>query len=209
MTTPSAGLALVRGADWPWLPSAAQMAWRACRDWPDCAAGDWTARPKVAVRTPALDHASIGPARDFALATAQRWGVKEAGDDIAAVVSELLTNALRHALPQAARLDGPVSAWPVRLGLVHPGPFVVCAVADPSPQAPVLRQPDWLAESGRGLQVVAALAGQWGYCVAPSGSGKVVWAAVPAGQPGCQGRSPGRASRPAPGASPAGRGSGG
>jgi hypothetical protein len=50
----------------------------------------------------------------------------------------------------------------------------------------VLREPDQLEESGRGLVVVASLSDQWGYCPAPerqrrSGDqGKVVWAAFAA-----------------------------
>lgn len=183
MTTPAVQLAPARGADWPWLESAAQMAWRACRNWPAAASspdGGWTATPKVATRTPAPATRSIAVARAFAVATTRRWGAADCADDVAAVVSELMTNALRHALPQASLLDGPVAGWPIRLGLLHPGPCIVCAVADPSPDIPVLRQPDWLEESGRGLQVVASLASQWGYCVAPSDRGKVVWAALPA-----------------------------
>ncbi len=183
MTTPSAELALVRGADWPWLQSAAQMAWRACRNWPASPADSWTATPRVATRTPAPATRSIATARAFAVATTRRWGATDCGNDVAAVVSELLTNALRHALPPATPLGDQVSGWPIRLGLLHPGPYVVCAVADPSPEIPVLRQPDWLAESGRGLQVVASLSSQWGYCVAPSDRGKVVWAALATAQP--------------------------
>jgi hypothetical protein len=156
------------------------MALRACRTWPGGPAARWTAAPRVATRMPAPSTGSISAARAFTLATTRRWGTDAAGDDVAAIVSELLTNALRHALSQPG--SPPVSAWPLRLGLLHPGPCVVCAVADPSPEVPVPRQPDWLAESGRGLQVVAALSSQWGYCLAPAGQGKVVWAAVPAGE---------------------------
>ena len=187
MTVPSAQLTAARGADWPWLQSAAQMAWRACRNWPPGLADNWTAAPRVATRTPAPATQSIAAARAFAVATTQRWGIGAAGDDVAAVVSELLTNALRHALPQAQVPGVPGSAWPIRLGLLHPGPCVICAVADPSPEVPVPRQPDWLAESGRGLQVVASLSSQWGYCLAPSERGKVVWAALPTISPpdGC------------------------
>jgi two-component sensor histidine kinase len=129
--------------------------------------------------------ASIGTARAFTLATLARWGISDAAGDAAAVMSELLTNALRHALPHAGTLAGQVSAWPIRLGLLQPGPCVVCAVADPSPQPPVLRHPSWEEESGRGLQVVASLASQWGYCADPGGRGKVVWAAfATASRPG-------------------------
>ncbi|MGO8961462.1 MAG: ATP-binding protein [Streptosporangiaceae bacterium] len=143
-----------------------------------------------------------------------RWGVADRSHDVASVVSELLTNALRHALPPALALpqagapppedvlpqahalqlppahalppphalppDG-AAAWPagpgrIRLGLLCAGHGVLCAVADPSAAPPVLRQPDWLDESGRGLQLVASLSESWGYCATPDQHGKVVWA---------------------------------
>jgi two-component sensor histidine kinase len=118
-------------------------------------------------------------ARAFTLATMERWRVTDRDHDVAAVVSELLTNALRHALPEARHATAPGSSgpWPIRLGLLHFGRHVVCAVADPSKAAPVSRQPDWQDESGRGLQVIASLSDQWGYCPAPAEPGKVVWAA--------------------------------
>jgi Histidine kinase-like ATPase domain len=179
MTTPSAQLAPVSGTDWPWLQLAVQMARISCHDWPTAAGrhGTWTTAPRVATRKPAPQPASIAPSRAFALRTMHRWGETDRADDVAAVVSELLANALRHALPQAA---GDVSPWPIRLGLLHVGSHVVCAVADPGAGIPVLREPDQLEESGRGLLVVASLSDQWGYCPAPEheeSEGKVVWAA--------------------------------
>jgi hypothetical protein len=133
--------------------------------------------PRVATRTPGPGAESIHAARDFTVATLGRWGIGERSDDIVVVVSELLTNALRHARPAAA-------AWPcspVRLGLLQPGPWVLCAVSDPSDQLPELKEPDWLEETGRGLQVVASLSDGWG-CTAPSRLGKVVWAAFATGR---------------------------
>ena len=67
------------------------------------------------------------------------------------------------------------SRWPVRLGLVQPGQFVLCAVADPSSRPPEPKDPDYLAESGRGLHVISALSDRWGSTV-PTEAGKVVWA---------------------------------
>ena len=98
-------------------------------------------------------------------------GRRERADDIAIVVSELVTNALRHALP--AGEPGP--RRPVRLGLLQPGPCVLCAVADPGRTVPVAAETDVLAETGRGLHVVSALADLWGYTT-PSDKGKAVWA---------------------------------
>jgi anti-sigma regulatory factor (Ser/Thr protein kinase) len=112
----------------------------------------------------------------------RRWGVKNREDDVAVVVSELLTNALRHAVPQGGPPgDGSPGGvrgrgrWPVRLALVQPGQSVLCAVADPSPRPPQPKAPDYLAESGRGLHVISALSDRWGHTV-PTDAGKVVWA---------------------------------
>ncbi|MGE5288286.1 MAG: ATP-binding protein [Micromonosporaceae bacterium] len=158
-----------------WLASAVQMAAMASGNWPlspEPAPLSWTCFPRVATRTPGVDARSVGVARDFTIATVQRWGTAERCDDIAIVVSELLTNAVRHGLPSCAE---PRPRWPIRLGLLQPGPCVVCAVADPSHRAPVPKEPDYLAETGRGLHVVGALSDKWGYTV-PGDGGKVVWA---------------------------------
>jgi Histidine kinase-like ATPase domain len=87
-------------------------------------------------------------------------------------VSELLTNALRHARAQ----PGDARPWrPMRLGLVQPGRCVLCAVADSSTAVPAPRTPGSLAETGRGLHIVGALSDRWGYTT-PAGTGRVVWA---------------------------------
>ena len=158
-----------------WLAPALQMAAMASGNWPLSArpgVAGWTYFPKLALRTPRLDARSVRAARDFTIATMSRWGAAERCDDIAMVVSELLTNALRHALPDVGQAPRPGS---VRLGLVQPGSCVLCAVADPSPKIPAPEQSDILCEGGRGLQVISALADTWG-CTPPSHAGKVVWA---------------------------------
>lgn len=186
---------------WPWLEAAVEMAWRSCGSLPsapsaqsllpappvlpplagsDWRGGVWSTVPRVATRTPAPTTRSIGTARAFTLRTMNKWGVVARGADVAAVVTELMTNALRHALRPLPDDSTPPSGWPIRLGLVDPGPYVICAVADPSATVPVRRHADWHDEAGRGLLVVAALSDQWGYCTAPSDQGKVVWAAFAA-----------------------------
>jgi len=186
MTARAAPLAPAAGrTDWPWLQSAIEMAWFPGGSWPGgpgLAAAKWRSLPRVATRTPALTPRSVTTARAFTLRTMLRWGVADRSHDVASAVSELLTNALRHALPQEHALpqDGAAS-WPagpgrIRLGLLCAGHGVLCAVADPSSAAPVLRQPDWLDESGRGLHLVASLSESWGYCATPDQHGKVVWA---------------------------------
>jgi Histidine kinase-like ATPase domain len=176
-------LARANGTDWPWLETAVHMAWRSCgclppvRSATDDRVGGWATAPRVAMRTPEPATRSVATARAFTLRTLERWGVVARGADAAAVVTELLTNALRHALPPLAEDSVTAPTWPIRLGLADPGPYVICAVADPSTDIPAPRHSDWQDEAGRGLLVVASLSDQWGYCAAPADQGKVVWAA--------------------------------
>jgi hypothetical protein len=157
-----------------WLMLAAEMAGLADGSRPpspDPVPAGRARLPRIATRTFGPDAGSVRCARDFTTATLHRWGTAERSQDIAIVVSELLTNALRHALP------GPGDTRPrrpIRLGLLQPGLCVLCAVADPSRAAPAPRAPGSLTETGRGLNIICALSDQWGY--GPSGRGKVVWA---------------------------------
>jgi anti-sigma regulatory factor (Ser/Thr protein kinase) len=163
-----------------WLTLAAEMAGVASgsrRPSPGTASTSWARLPRIATRTLGADAGSVRAARDFAIATVHRWGTAERSQDIAIVVSELLTNALRHALPGSGdtRRSGDTRLRrPIQLGLLQPGPCVLCAVADPSTAAPALQARGSLAETGRGLHIVCALSDQWGYT--PSETGKVVWA---------------------------------
>jgi histidine kinase-like protein len=163
------------GPGWRWLTPAARMAAAVNGAWPlrDGASPlGCDGFPRVATRTPAGGLGSVHTAREFTMATLCRWGVTDRQDDIVVVVSELLTNALRHAMPRPARV------WqraPIRLGLLQPGPCVMCAVSDPSEEVPSPREPDWYEETGRGLHVVASLSDEWG-CTPPGATGKVVWA---------------------------------
>jgi hypothetical protein len=54
---------------------------------------------------------------------------------------------------------------------------VMLAVIDPANETPMPRQPDWGGESGRGLQIVAALSHVWGWSPI-AGHGKAVWAVL-------------------------------
>ena len=158
-----------------WLMLAAEMAGLASGSWrqsPDAVSVGWGCLPRIATCALSADGGSVREARDFCIATLHRWGTAERGEDIAIVVSELLTNALRHARPQ----PGDTRLWrPIRLGVVQPGRCVLCAVADSSTAVPAPRTPGSLAETGRGLHIVGALSDRWGYTT-PTGTGKVVWA---------------------------------
>jgi len=163
-----------------WLRPAAEMAGLATGNWrpspdpapKDPAPEDGAYRPRIATLTLGANAGSVRAARDFTIATLHRWGTVERSHDIAIVVSELLTNALRHGLPGSGVVR---PRRPIRLGLVQPGSCVLCAVADPSKAAPVPRTPASLAETGRGLHLICALSDQWGYTTLGD-TGKVVWA---------------------------------
>ena len=158
-----------------WLMPAAEMAGLAGGSWrspPDPALAGWACPPRIATRALSAQAGSVRAARYFTLATLRRWGTAHSSQDIAIVVSEMVTNALRHALPGPGD-TGP--RRPVRLGLLQQGPWVLCAVADPGTAAPVPRTPGPLAEAGRGLQMICAFSDLWG-CTTPGDAGKVVWA---------------------------------
>jgi anti-sigma regulatory factor (Ser/Thr protein kinase) len=163
---------LTAGPGRHWLMMAAEMAGLLNGDMrppPEPIAMGRARPPRIATRLLGADPGSVHAARGFTAATLHRWGAEERSSDITLVVSELLTNALRHAG------SGDTGPRPVWLGLFQPGPCVLCAVADPSKAVPAPRTPGSLGETGRGLHIIRALSDQWGY-TAPSEAGKVVWA---------------------------------
>ena len=122
-------------------------------------------------------YEAVRDARQFTRRTLDQWDLGERFDDVCLVVSELVTNALRHALPpHHARV--PEQQPPVRLHLMRWTERLVCAVRDPSKESPVARETDdFSAESGRGLFLVDSFSDSWGWHpLAGTLSGKVVWA---------------------------------
>ncbi|MFE1449478.1 ATP-binding protein [Streptomyces olivaceoviridis] len=119
---------------------------------------------------------AVREARRFTRCTLEQWDVGDRFDDICLVVSELVTNALRHAVPAAPR--GGEAHPPVRLHLMRWAERLVCAVRDPSHESPAPRESDdFSAESGRGLFLVDSFADSWGWHpLAGTLDGKVVWA---------------------------------
>jgi anti-sigma regulatory factor (Ser/Thr protein kinase) len=118
-------------------------------------------------------------ARDFAVSVLRTWGLPELLPDVSIVVSELVTNAVRHGLRGTAA--SPLSPpWPdipapIRLSILLQGPRLRCEVVDPSDVMPVRLDADEDAEIGRGLHLVAALSWEWGATLL-AGGGKCVWA---------------------------------
>jgi anti-sigma regulatory factor (Ser/Thr protein kinase) len=116
----------------------------------------------ISARFPAAGD-SPRRARHFVGAALERWDRGASLlEDAQLVVTELATNAVVHA--------GAGFSVDVR----QQGDRIRLAVHDASPARPILRDPDPLATSGRGLRIVAALAADWG--VLPDPGGKTVWA---------------------------------
>ncbi|GAA4789333.1 MULTISPECIES: ATP-binding protein [Streptomyces] len=117
---------------------------------------------------------NAGQARRFVADTLDAWSLTALGADMELVVTELVSNAVRHGLGT----DAAATDFPVWLGLFrHPG-HLVCAVADPSPAPPRPREAGECATGGRGLALIGALSEAWSWCpTAPHG--KTVWASLP------------------------------
>lgn len=126
---------------------------------------------------------AVRGARTFTRSTLSQWGLDDRFDDVALVVSELVTNALRHALPDDSPPAPGESEPPVRLHLMRWSTRLVCAVRDPSEDrpggsfAPEATERNCDLESGRGLFLVDSYSDSWGWHpLAGRLTGKVVWA---------------------------------
>lgn len=86
--------------------------------------------------------------------------------------------AARAAAGDPAGTGAPADHAVLRLCLLRRAGEVMLAVIDASDAAPAPRQPDWVKESGRGLQIVNALSHVWGWSPI-EGHGKAVWAVLP------------------------------
>lgn len=111
-----------------------------------------------------VEHSVHGPslARAAVTACAQELGLRAARDDVVLLVSEMVTNAVRHAAP------------PVRLEIQAGEQDVVVAVCDGSPEPPAPRTAGADAEGGRGMLLVHLLTSDHGVRVGQPG--KAVWA---------------------------------
>jgi anti-sigma regulatory factor (Ser/Thr protein kinase) len=117
---------------------------------------------RVATWNVPSDPAMVAHARKTATAQLTAWGLEEAVFVTELVVSELVTNAIRHA------------EAPVQLRLIHDR-SLICEVSDGSSTAPHLRRAHTFDEGGRGLMLVAQLTERWGTRQTPSG--KTIWTA--------------------------------
>ena len=152
-------------------------------------APNWVRRQVVSCQ-PDLGLAAKA-AREFSAQTLRGWGLPVLADDAAVIVSELVSNAIRHGV--GGRNSSGAAYDRIELILWRRSGQIICAVTDPGTGTPALANPDPLAEQGRGLHVVEALAATWGW-TRLGDCRKAVWAALPA--PGCRAR-PGGGRPPA------------
>lgn len=105
---------------------------------------------------------SVTQARHFVRDVLRAWGLEPLIEDAQLGTTELVANAVRHAgtdLDLTIRVDG----------------VVTIAIQDGQPELrrPVVADAGYLAENGRGLHIVAAIAHDWG--ITTAANGKVVW----------------------------------
>ncbi|OAR23881.1 ATP-binding protein [Streptomyces sp. ERV7] len=139
--------------------------------------------------------AGVGKARHRMREQLLGSGVSEpVVDDAVLVLSELLSNACRHGRPlgRADVGDGDVrAAWRIDKA----GRLTVEVTDGGGPTRPVPATPSVTARGGRGLNIISALAQDWG--VRDSASGEVtVWVIITAGYDRAPGRDNGRGPSP-------------
>ena len=108
-----------------------------------------------------LDPAEVGRARAVVREQLHDWGLARLVNSAELMVSELVTNAVRHS-----------HSRPVELRLVR-GDTLLCEVDDDDHDLPTLLNAGPGDDVGRGLRVVSTLAREWG--TSRTSAGKTVW----------------------------------
>ncbi|WP_346771543.1 SpoIIE family protein phosphatase [Actinacidiphila oryziradicis] len=107
------------------------------------------------------DPAAVSTARSLAVGQLTKWGLQDLATTTELIVSELVTNAIRH------------GTGPVHLRLIR-HQLLTCEVSDTSNCVPHVRHARTTDEGGRGLFLVAQLSHRRGTRYATEG--KTVWA---------------------------------
>ncbi|PWI14346.1 PAS sensor protein [Streptomyces sp. Act143] len=109
----------------------------------------------------ALDPIEVGRARAAVREQLHEWGLGRLVRPTELLVSELVTNAVRHS-----------HSRPIELRLVR-GETLLCEVDDDDHELPTLLSAGPTDEFGRGLRIVSTLAREWG--TSRTSAGKTVW----------------------------------
>ena len=105
---------------------------------------------------------SAAVAREHARSVLAAWGLAEFDETVSLLVTELISNGVRHARTR------------LTLALTYDGACLRIAVSDGDPRPPVPRAPERLTVGGWGLALVDSLSTQWG-ADADGSDGKTVW----------------------------------
>ncbi|MFJ8795889.1 SpoIIE family protein phosphatase [Streptomyces sp. NPDC102462] len=110
------------------------------------------------------DPALVSQARALTGRQLIDWGLEPLAFTTELIVSELVTNAIRHA-------RGPIALRLIRAQIL------ICEISDGSLSAPHLRRARTTEEGGRGVFLIAQLATRWG--TRYTTDGKTIWAEQP------------------------------
>jgi CheY-like chemotaxis protein/anti-sigma regulatory factor (Ser/Thr protein kinase) len=108
------------------------------------------------------EPSSVPEARDFVRGLLRDWGADDLFDEASLIVTELAANAVLHA------------GSPYQVRLTHAEGVLRIEVADEDPGTPEPQPFSAVAETGRGIVLVAAVSASWGIDARPDG--KVTWA---------------------------------
>jgi anti-anti-sigma regulatory factor/anti-sigma regulatory factor (Ser/Thr protein kinase) len=108
--------------------------------------------------------AAISVGRRLTARICELWGLTNFSAPAQLIVTELLSNSVRHA------------GTPMELSLIHVRPYLRVAVRDGSTELPRRTDADAEGVSGRGLIIVEAFSSSWSSNLTPDG--KVVWAVI-------------------------------
>jgi anti-sigma regulatory factor (Ser/Thr protein kinase) len=113
-----------------------------------------------------VEPTSAAIARHLVVELLDAWGLSHLSDETCLVASELISNVYIHT-PRADSIEMELLGFDDRVRF---------SVADGSTIKPVIRELDPETPTGRGLRLVQALAGRWGY--EEHQGGKRVWVEV-------------------------------
>ena len=111
------------------------------------------------------EASSVSEARRFTV-DAVGGIAPQIADAVAVMVSELAANAIRH------------TGTHFTLNIERSELLIRVAVTDAGSGSPIVRNPQPVEPTGRGLQIVQALAADWGVVPAANPPGKTVWFTV-------------------------------